>query len=134
MMDKSVRIDGKKYLIKSSYKIKTKNGFMQQSRIDEEVDEPTLAIDVSDISIMPIDGIFIETINGEIKMTCYHHESDYYDDENDVLKCKGIVEFRISTSNYRKIQKVMNNSIIPAPSKHMNYKKGIVKEVSSIYQ
>ena len=132
LKDKCALIDGKKYLIRSSYKLKTQNGYASQSRIDNSDEgEIEFAFDNSEALLYHIDGVYVEEFVDEIRMVCYHFETDLYDPEYEVLKCKGVAEFRLSKKGFKRIRDSMNHTLSTASLKDTSNK---IMEVSGSYQ
>lgn len=135
MFYKYIEINGKKCLLATMDNHDENNErSIHQSVSDSEDDESDLVIDLSDTVIIPIDGVCIETYNDEIKMICYHYESDIYDYEHDLIKCKGVVEFRISKTNFKEIKDTINYSTGNKPRKSIKSKRDAYKDFSCYYQ
>lgn len=75
---------------------------------EEPEDGADIAIDTSEAIVQSIDGVIIQGDDEEVKMMFYYYEPDSYDEDSDVIRCKGIVEFRASRSNFLSIVKTIN--------------------------
>lgn len=67
-----------------------------------------LDLDIKDAIVEPIDGVLIKSTDDEIRLLFYYHKPDGMDVEEEVIKCKGVAEFRTSKNTFKEIVKDVN--------------------------
>ena len=74
---------------------------------EEDIDFD-LDLDIKDAIVEPIDGVLIKVIDEEIRLLFYYHKPDGVDAEEEVIRCKGVAEFRTSKSTFKEIVRDVN--------------------------
>ena len=76
---------------------------------EEESDvEFDLDLDIDETIVQAIDGVLFKAEDDEVKLLFYYWKPDGVDVEEEVIKCKGFAEFRMSPTNFKQIVKYLN--------------------------
>ena len=109
-------------------KIKDEDGFESSDKnfrnqiIEDGEDEGfEFNIDLDDALVQTIDGVLIKADDEEVRMLFYHHKPDGVDYEDEIIKCRGIAEFRTTKKTFNYMIKYLNsnwNSILRSNKKN----------------
>lgn len=75
---------------------------------DEEEIDFDLDLDIKDAIVEPIDGVLIKATDDEIRLLFYYHKPGGVDVDEEIIRCKGVAEFRTSKNTFREIVKNVN--------------------------
>ena len=81
-----------------------KESVLQKNEPEPGIDYE-LEIDACEAIVLPVDGVIIEGDEEEIKLLFYHYKPKGVDVEDEIIKCKCVVEFRISRHKFLPVAK-----------------------------
>lgn len=77
---------------------------LQKNEPEPDIDYE-LEIDACEAIVSPVDGVIIEGDDEEIKLLFYHFKPKGIDVEGEIIRCKCVVEFRISRHKFLPVAK-----------------------------
>lgn len=102
----------KKEMVDTQVSILEKGKEERVKKTPEDPDEEfELELDFDDIVVQAIDGVLIQGDQEEVRLLFYYYKPDRVDVEEETIRCKGVAEFRTSSSTFKAIAKSFNAKV-----------------------
>jgi hypothetical protein len=84
---------------------------MVKNMPNREIDEVEITLDFEDAIVQLVDGVIIQGDDEEIKLLFFYLKPESNHDEDDIARCKCVVEFRMSCSRFLDISRDINAKV-----------------------